>query len=195
MVEKGWYSHGVSFFKLAIEKSISESGGGDNSVLDSTLRNVAAGLGAMGGAEGMAVGYLASLSGGGGGDPRQNLATVVKLVTHVPPIVGGGLEDIEEFRRGWLEGVERLRQVLAGERAAEWWFEAAKVQDPVYMVGQTLFHLAHQGGDDVEFMRGLSALYDNARKGADSSMAWRGKRGEGDKIRVAFVSTLLFDHR
>lgn len=75
----------------------------------------------------------------------------------VPPtLIGGPLRAIAEFRAAWAGDLRELRKnLITGETSGE-------LKDPVREVGRTPFHLAHQGGPDLEMMTALAGVYDVA---------------------------------
>lgn len=77
-------------------------------------------------------------------------------LTMVPPTLIGSLRKIAEFRRDWVRDLNKLRgNLITGETPGE-------LRDPVLEVGRTPFHLAHQGGPDLEMMSCLAGVYDAA---------------------------------
>lgn len=75
----------------------------------------------------------------------------------VPPtLIGGPPRAIAEFRAVWARDLRELRRnLITGSMSGE-------LTDPVQEVGRTPFHLAHQGGPDLEMMAALAGVYDVA---------------------------------
>lgn len=75
----------------------------------------------------------------------------------VPPtLLGGPRRAIAEFRAAWARDLRKLRRTIdTGAMAGE-------LVDQVREVGRTPFHLAHQGGPDLEMMACLAEVYDVA---------------------------------
>lgn len=67
-----------------------------------------------------------------------------------------------------------------------------QVRDPVTQIGKTVFHLSHQGENDKEIMEVLSSLYDSAI--VPINIPQPPEPSNNGKIRIAFVSTLIYDH-
>lgn len=78
-------------------------------------------------------------------------------LTMVPPtLIGGSARAIAEFRTAWARDLRELRRNLVTGAAG------GELADPVLEVGRTPFHLAHQGGPDLEMMTALAGVYDVA---------------------------------
>lgn len=74
----------------------------------------------------------------------------------VPPTLIGSQRMIAKFREDWVRDLQKLRSnLITGVTTGELW-------DPVLEVGRTPFHLAHQGGPDLEMMSCLAGVYDAA---------------------------------
>jgi hypothetical protein len=107
--------------------------------------------------------------------------------------------DTAAFRSSWKESVSELTDYLELVFAQpptvrhHWPFDISKIEDPAAVVGQTMFHLAHQGENDADFMVLLEGLY-RAACTDDNFAELARKGGEREKKRVGFVSSLLRDH-
>lgn len=75
----------------------------------------------------------------------------------VPPtLIGGSPRLIAEFRAAWARDLRELRRnLITGAMTGE-------LTELVREVGRTPFHLAHQGGPDLEMMTSLAGVYDVA---------------------------------
>lgn len=109
----------------------------------------------------------------------------------VPPtLIGGSLREITEFRAAWARDLRELRSnIITGATTGE-------LTDPVREVGRTPFHLAHQGGPDLEMMASLAGVYDVAAPslryvaphcsgGGSGSSSTEEEEREGEKRNIA----------
>lgn len=88
--------------------------------------------------------------------PVPRLVLSIIGITMVPPTLIGSRRTIAEFRGDWIRDLQKLRRnLITGVTPGELW-------DPVVEVGRTPFHLAHQGGPDLEMMSCLAGIYDAA---------------------------------
>jgi len=203
------YAHATAaYYRCATADTATE---GDEVVRATCVASLAQTLGAWGDTDGMMQGYYVAL-GSQRLMPDVNLAIVVRMVTHVE-VIAGERGEIERFRESWLDSTSALTSYMT--RAFDltlfpdldvrhhWPFHIAKIEDPVTIVGQTLFHLAHQGRNDREFMERLHLLFKTVC--SDATMRNYMLDGPpaldpcshgacGRKKRVGFVSTLLTDH-
>lgn len=215
-MKKGQHEHGIAAFYVGLQTALrlgKEGVGNKDSIMEG-LFNLGATYAAVNDLEGMVICYKAILFGEGGWKPHANLAALVKLVLYVPPILKGGQEEMDKFRKEWLEDAETLTQLLRQSALRKegddtvmiendvwrsWGGKMAKVKDPIGQIGQTLFHLAHQGENDYEMMEAIDRVYgliieDEFGGEGQGYVPNARERGEGEKIRVGFVSTLMSDH-
>ncbi|GMH47262.1 hypothetical protein TrVE_jg10041 [Triparma verrucosa] len=190
MTSSSHNNHGIALFYLTIEPYAVDPEKQSDKALFVALSNLASALGAVGEEELMALAFYAALA-QPGADPSDNLSDVIKFITHVPPV---NPVHTAIYRENWVEDVESLISTIKGGRNS-WPFTAAKIRDPVSQIGQTLFHLSHQGSDDRQIMEVLSRLYDSAVvPPSPLPPPPPPPSPQKAKVRVAFVSTLLYDH-
>ncbi|CAM9775636.1 unnamed protein product, partial [Laminaria digitata] len=128
------------------------------------------------------------------------LAASITGLTMVPPAVIRSQRTMDEFRESWARDLRILRKnLIAGVMKG-------KLVDPYGQVGTTPFHLAHQGGPDLDLMSSLAGVYDAAapslrytsphcrREGEGVEEGSRGEGPLGRPIRIGFFSSYLRDH-
>ena len=212
LVKKGHYDHAVAAFYMSLKSALLLKEENSQAMAEA-INNLGASLAASNDLAGMTLCYKTLLLQGFGA-PSVNMATLIKLILYVPPMFLGGAEEMKLFRQNWLQDAAEFATLLRMREKREpgasgstfnpdevfWWRMVDTIADPIGNIGQTLFHLAHQGENDFEMMEAMDLVYRlsvrELSKPTVSSLSTHPSKPNAKvgKVRVGFVSTLLSDH-